>query len=146
MSEFESEHPWLKGKKITGIADRAIWDAETGVSIAETATKYKIYFNPSDSERIPGWMQVLYRMMFDEDGFPQMYIFKNCRNTIRTLPLLEFNKNKDGDLDTTGEDHAADEIRYFCQWRKCTPPKLKDQTEIDWTQDPLEQMVRGTRR
>ena len=145
IARFESEHPWLKGKKITGIADRAIWDAESGISIAETAAKHGVYFNPSDSERIPGWMQVQYRLMFDEDGFPQMYIFKNCRNTIRTLPILEFDKNKDGDLNTQGEDHAADEIRYFCMWRPCKPPVLKNMQNMDWTQDPLDQMVRGRR-
>ena len=146
VAKFENEHPWLAGKKITGIADRAIWDAESGVSIAETAAKHGIYFNPSDSSRIPGWMQVQYRLMFDEDGFPQMYIFTNCKNTIRTLPLLEFSKNKDGDLDTSGEDHAADEIRYMCMWRPCKPPVLKNTENMDWTQDPLEQMVRGRRR
>ena len=146
VEKFENEHPWLKGKKITGIADRAIWKAEYGESIAETAMKHRIYFNPSDSERIPGWMQVQYRLMFDEDGFPQMYIFKNCRNTIRTLPLLEFDKHKDGDVDTDGEDHAADEIRYMCMWRPCKPPVLKDENNIDWTQDPLDQMVRRGRR
>lgn len=146
IAKFEHEHPWLAGKKIVGIADPAIWDAESGISFAETAAKHGVFFNPGDNKRIPGWMQVQYRLMFDEDGFPQMYIFKNCVNTIRTLPLLEFDKNKDGDLDSSGEDHAADMIRYMCQWRPTRPPAMKEVQGVDWTMDPLDQMVRGKRR
>ena len=42
--EIETTHPWLKGKKIMGVADPAIWDASRGESIEETAMKYQLYF------------------------------------------------------------------------------------------------------
>lgn len=123
----ENEHRWLKGKHITGIADPAIWNAETGESIAETAAKHRVYFVKGDHERLPGWMQVHYRLAFDEKGYPQMYIFSNCRAFIRTIPTLQYDEHKVEDLDTTGEDHVADEVRYFLMSRpikprKATPP------------------------
>ncbi len=29
-----------------------------------------------------------YRMTFDQEGYPQMYVFKSCRAFIRTIPEL----------------------------------------------------------
>lgn len=121
IHKIETEHPWLKGKRIQGIADPAIWDAETGESIADVASKHQVFFTPGDNKRIPGWMQVHYRLAFDENGFPMMYIFENCKAFIRTVPLLQYDEHKVEDVDTDGEDHVADEVRYFCQSRPIKP-------------------------
>jgi hypothetical protein len=121
IHRIETEHRWLKGKKIQGIADPAIWDAETGESIAETAMKHQVYFTPADNSRLNGWMQVHYRLAMDENGFPMMYIFSNCKAFIRTVPLLQYDEHKPEDLDTDGEDHVADEVRYFCMSRPIKP-------------------------
>lgn len=106
IHRIETEHRWLKGKKIIGIADPAIWDAETGESIADVASKYRVYFQPGDHQRLPGWMQMHYRFAFDENGYPMMYIFSNCKAFIRTIPLLLYDEHKPEDLDTDGEDHC----------------------------------------
>ncbi len=121
IHRIESEHRWLKGKKIQGIADPAIWDAETGESLAERAAKHQVYFSPGDHKRIPGWMQVHYRFAFDDNGFPMMYVFSNCKAFIRTIPMLQYDEHKPEDLDTDGEDHVADEVRYFCMSRPIKP-------------------------
>lgn len=121
IHRIETEHRWLKGKHITGIADPAIWDAETGESIADVAARHQVYFTPGDHKRIPGWMQVHYRLAFDENGFPMMYVFRNCKAFIRTIPLLQYSEHKVEDLDTDGEDHVADEVRYFCMSRPIKP-------------------------
>jgi PBSX family phage terminase large subunit len=121
IARIEREHPWLKGKQITGVADKAIWKEDGGPSIAETAMKHGIYFIPSDSERIPGWDQVHYRLQFDDRGIPRIYFFTSCKDTIRTLPLLMHDKNIVEDVDSKMEDHAADEIRYMCMSRPIEP-------------------------
>ena len=126
VQRLEREHSWLKGRTIHGIADPAIWDAQYGVSIAETASKYGVYFDKGDHERLPGWMQVHYRFQFDEHGFPMMYIFSNCKAFIRTIPLLQYDKHRPEDLDTDGEDHVADETRYFLMSRPIKPRKIKE--------------------
>jgi hypothetical protein len=50
-----------------------------------------------------------------------MYIFSNCKAFIRTIPLLQYDEHKPEDLDTDGEDHCADEVRYFCMSRPIKP-------------------------
>ena len=117
IHRIETEHRWLKDKTIFGVADPSIWDASRGESVAESASKHKIYFTPGDNKRIAGWMQVHYRLAFDENGYPMMYIFNNCKAFIRTVPALQYDDHKVEDLDTEGEDHCADEVRYFCMSR-----------------------------
>lgn len=124
IREIESEHPWLRGKQIRGVADPAIWDADSGESVAETAAKRRVYFEPGDHKRLTGWMQVHYRLAFDREGKPRMYFFNSCKDAIRTLPLLEYDLHKAEDLDTDGEDHAADEIRYLCMARPVPAPEF----------------------
>lgn len=121
IARTEREHRWLKGKHIGGVADPAIWDAETGESIADCAARHGIYFSKGDHARIPGWMQLHYRLAFDDEGYAMMYIFKNCRAFIRTLPLLQFDEQRVEDLDSSGEDHVADETRYFLMSRPVKP-------------------------
>jgi hypothetical protein len=121
IHRIETEHRWLKGKNIQGVADPAIWDAESGESIAERAAKHQVFFNKGDNKRIPGWMQMHYRLAFDDNGYPMMYIFSNCKAFIRTIPLLQYDDHKVEDLDTDGEDHVADEARYFCMSRPIKP-------------------------
>lgn len=139
IREIEDQHPWLKGKNIRGVADPAIWEASSGVSIAETASKHGIYFDKGDHERITGWMQVHYRMAFDEEGIPQMYIFKNCKAFIRTIPLLMYDEHKVEDLDTDLEDHVADEVRYMCMARPIKPRAPEKKQPVG--EDPLNQRI-----
>ncbi len=117
ISRIEREHPWLRGRQISGVADPSIWDASRGVSIAETAAKAGVFFTPGDNRRIPGWMQCHYRLQFDGEGYPRMYVFDNCRAFIRTVPLMRFDSSRPEDLDTALEDHVCDEWRYLCMSR-----------------------------
>lgn len=119
--EIEQTHPLLKGRKITGVADPSIWEGSKGESVADTAMKHQIYFTPGDNERIPGWMQVHYRMAFDDNGYPMMYVFNTCKAFIRTMPLMTYSETIPEDLDTTLEDHVADEVRYMCMSRPIKP-------------------------
>ena len=136
--EFENEHPWLKGRKIVdSVADPAIWDTSRGESIAETAERYGIYFSPGDNARIPGWMQVHYRLQFDDNGYARMYIFEGCNAFIRTIPLMMYSQTKPEDLDTNMEDHVADEVRYLCMSRPIKPVVAR-KTELVYG-DPLNQ-------
>ena len=121
IAKLEREHPWLKGRHISGVADPSIWDASRGESVAESAAKHGVYFTPGDNARIQGWMQCHYRLYFDEDGESMFYVFENCKNFIRTIPALQYDDHKVEDLDTDGEDHIADEWRYFCMSRPIKP-------------------------
>lgn len=135
IARIEKEHPWLSGKTIRGVADPAIWDAETGESIADVAGRYGIFFQRGDHKRIPGWMQMHYRLAFDERGLPMMQVFSTCKGFIRTLPLLQYDDVKVEDLDTAGEDHIADETRYMCMARPIKP-RVKPQDD-GYYQNPM---------
>ena len=138
ISQFEREHPWLKGRKIIdSVADPAIWDKSRGVSIADTAADYGIYFSPGDNERIPGWMQVHYRFQFDDNGYPRMYVFNNCKAFIRTIPLMMYSETHPEDLDTKLEDHCPDEVRYMCMSQPVSPIIPPERKVI--ISDPLNQ-------
>ena len=134
IRRIETEHPWLKDKDIQGVADPAIWDASRGESVADTAARYGIYFTPGDNKRIAGWMQCHYRLQFDDEGYPRMYVFENCKAFIRTIPLLTFSRTNPEDLDTSQEDHIADEWRYFCMDRPVKPIVKKEEHILS---DPL---------
>ena len=115
IREFENSHPWFRNREFTdSIADPAIWDRSRGESIARTAENYGIYFTPGDHTRIPGWMQVHYRLQFDENGYARMYVFETCKDFIRTFPLMRYSASMPEDLDTHLEDHLPDEVRYLC--------------------------------
>ena len=126
IKRIENEHSWLAGKQIYGVADPAIWDVSRGISIAETAEKHGIYFEPGDNKRLPGWMQMHYRLAFDEEGIPMMYIFSNCRAFIRTIPLLTYDEHRPEDINTKQEDHVADECRYMAMANPMKPVFVKE--------------------
>jgi hypothetical protein len=54
-----------------------------------------------------------------------IYCFSTCRDSIRTIPVLQHDPNRAEDLDTNSEDHAADDWRYAAMSR----PWLRSQDE-----------------
>lgn len=114
IKEIEDSHRWLKGKTIQGVADPSIWDASRGDSVADVMEKTRIYFEPADNKRIPGKMQVHYRLAFDENGIPMIYFFDTCKAAIRTFPELIYDEHKPEDVDTDGEDHCLTGDTLVC--------------------------------
>lgn len=141
IARMEREHPWLAGKKIMGVADPSIWAGEeNGISRNDVAQKYRVYFDKGNNDRIPGWMQCHYRLAFDENGYPMMYVFKNCQAFIRTIPLLCYDEHAAEDLDSSMEDHVADEWRYFCMTDPIKP-RVHNAAPVPVI-DPLNQWAR----
>lgn len=145
IAEIEKSHKWLRGKRIDGVADPAIWDAEMGESIADIAEKFGVYFYKADNSRMNGWMQVHYRLRFDENGYPMMYFFSTCEAAIRTMPLMMYSETKIEDLDTTLEDHFPDSCRYFCMSRPLEAEELIPEKPRP-TSDPLDLVKEQNRR
>lgn len=124
IHRIETQHPLLRGRKIFGPADPSIWDGSHGISAAETAEKNGVYFSPGVNDRVPGWMQIRERLKFDQNGRAMFYIFDTCKDTIRTFPLMMFDKHKIEDLDSSLEDHALDETRYMHMYRPIAPRNI----------------------
>ena len=68
---------------------------------------------PSQKDRIAGWTLMHQHLAHVGGRQPKIRFFSNCKNAIKTIPSLIHDKHKVEDLDTNGEDHAADAIRYF---------------------------------
>lgn len=136
IAALEREHRWLRGKRITGVADPSIWDRSRGDAIVDFADRHGVYFEKGDNQRIAGWMQCHYRLAFDGAGLPMVYFFHTCRAAVRTLPLLQFSGADPEDLDTAEEDHFADSFRYFCMSRPIAPQRAAPKLVLQ--DDPLE--------
>ena len=92
----------------TGVVDRS-----GGQTIAETFARYGINFIPSSKRRVDGWNLMHQYLFWDENHPPKMIYFNTCYNSIRTIPNLIHDDIRGEDVDTRGEDHAADCDRYF---------------------------------
>jgi hypothetical protein len=92
-------------------ADPSIFKNEGGPTIAEEFSRFNVHFLKADNNRPAGWQQVRLRLE-EYEGAPLLQIFSTCKHLIRTLPALQHDPVKAEDLDTTGEDHAADALRY----------------------------------
>ncbi len=135
IKQLENEHPNLKGRKIRGIADPAISKAETGESIADMFAREGVFFDYGDNERLAGKMQFHYRLSFDESGIPMMYVFENCRHFIRTIPALVYDSVNVEDIDSSGEDHIYDCVRYVLMENLINP--RPGNTKSFENEDPL---------
>lgn len=133
------EDKYEKGHRLIGIADPSIFDESRGSDgcIAAILERQGIYFEGGDNERIAGKMQIHHRLAFDERGIPMMYIFKNCRDFLRTIPALTYDVNRVEDINTDGEDHIYDETRYMCMYKPITV-RAQAKTERARGFDPLE--------
>lgn len=122
------------GEKVEGgVLDPSAFAEDGGPSIAERMRREGVYFRPADNKRVPGagamggWDQMRARIGGNDDG-PMLFVFETCRDFIRTVPVLQHDSLRPEDLDTDGEDHAADDARYACMSRpyvRTTQPAKK---------------------
>lgn len=118
------------------VIDPAAFKEDGGPSHAERMSKISrirpdnsvqsVAFHRGDNSRIPGWDMVRARLK-GEGGVPMLYFFSTCVDSIRTIPGLQHDTVKPEDVDTDGEDHAADELRYACMAR----PWVRKSTEVE---------------
>lgn len=65
------------------------------------------------NNRIAGVARVHEKLQMRPDGTPRLYIADNCTNLIRTLPELVTDHMNPEDVDSDGEDHAFDALKYL---------------------------------
>ena len=125
IREIEEDDPNLRGKTIHRVGDPAIWGSDGTESIGALMERQRVYFEKGDHARIDGKMQVHHRLVFDEDERPMLYVFDTCKHFIRTVPNLVYDETDVEDVDTDGEDHAYDMLRYVCMKNPIAPRKKK---------------------
>jgi hypothetical protein len=117
-------------KLVYGVMDPSTFKEDGGPSIAERMNGALIKaglppFREADNSRVNravnkdrggpmgGWDAMRSRMIGNGDR-PMIYCFSACADSIRTIPVLQHDPSRAEDLDTTAEDHCADEWRYAC--------------------------------
>lgn len=135
IKRIEAEDPNLRGRTIHRVGDPAIWGSDGTESIGALMERERVYFERGDHARIDGKMQVHHRLAFDEDGWAMLYVFHTCKNFIRTVPNLVYDETDVEDIDTDGEDHIYDELRYVCMKNPIAPRVNKKQEPKPY--DPL---------
>lgn len=101
-----------------GVADSQIYDNENEICIADDMINEGITWekaNKSPGSRKVGLMLMI--QMFKNAAArykeaPGLYVWKNCTNFIRTIPVLPSLEGDPDDIDTNAEDHIYDETRY----------------------------------
>lgn len=89
----------------------------TGTSGSDEMKAVGLRVKGADNSRLKGWQVVRQFLQPYEDPNSKqvtasLKITSNCSNLIRTLPELVHDKTDVEDLDSKGEDHAADALRY----------------------------------
>lgn len=98
---------------------------DSGETIIETVRRgmKAEHFAPAtrqaDKDRKNGWARMRGWLMNapDDPPRPWLRVSPTCPYAIRTIPAQISDKTDPEDMDTTGEDHACDTIRYFCMSR-----------------------------
>lgn len=106
-----------------GLCDPSMAKHDGGPSIMEMMAAEGCMWIKADNARIPGWEQMHIRFSADT---PMLYFLDCCTHTIRSIPELQHDEDNPEDLNTEGEDHAADETRYAVHSR----PLIKGETII----------------
>ena len=114
-----------------GVLDPACFKEDGGPSLAERINRVLIKglrkpFHAADNSRVPkrgsmgGWDQLRSRLV-GQDGVAMIFCFDTCAASIRTIPALQHDMTRSEDVNTEGEDHAADDWRYACMSRPFAP-------------------------
>lgn len=101
-----------------GPADSSIFDETNGDSPAKIQERHKVRWEKADKSpgsRKRGWQLIRGRLLAgkaERMEEPGLFVFENCRQFIRTVPVLPRSDRDSDDIDTDAEDHVADEARY----------------------------------
>ena len=112
------------GQVKDGPADPSIYAVENGQSIALDMEKAGVKWTRGDNSpgsRKNGWERMRKYFAASLESRPEspgLYVFDTCVDFIRTVPVLPRHKVKLDDIDSSSEDHIADETRY----RLLAPP------------------------
>lgn len=132
----------LTPKYVAG--DPSMWIADgrnraRGQSRGETFTRAKMPMRKALNDRVAGWSRLarMLRVPCDSTGAPTgeppiLTIDETCAYLVRSIPQLRSDKTNAEDVDTNGDDHGGDMLRYGAASRPMphqrppTPPPPKD--------------------
>lgn len=120
----------------TSFADPSIWASKTTENlVTSTATIFQeagLFMTRADNNRLNGKRKVDRMLQMLPDGRPGLLVFSNCVNGRRTLPELVYDDVNVEDVDTEGEDHWYDALRYLLTVVRDATPAKKPAKQNPW--------------
>ena len=122
------------------LAPPDLWNRrnDTGRSVSDIFMEQGIPLTKVDNDRINGWQDVHEWLKprdsrdiitGDKTRIAGLRFFRNCKQVIRCLPMVQYDAHKPNDVATEPHEltHAPDAIRYFCSGRPYAgqPPVTK---------------------
>lgn len=133
------------------VADPAIWGdkshhksvkGESGAETIQNVFRSWCSVIKGDNERLTGWGRMRILFTPGPSGEPRMTYSPNCKNAVRTIPTLVHDETKVEDLDSDGEDHAADSSRYGVMSRPYAsdslPEPIPNYGSLEWFDKQLQ--------
>ena len=125
---------WIRNPQNTNRSDIV---APSNMSIADIIGRHGINIFKANNERVNGWNLCRQYLDHSEGVPPRIKIFSTCKEFIRTIPTLVHDDKRPEDLDTHGEDHHADQMRYFLHYVG-RPKKI---VQKPWLQRELDKLL-----
>lgn len=106
------------------VADTQMFGApgETGETMAHTFAREGLRLRPASKDRELGWQRVRAWLAPSPDTRPWLTFDPECRYLRRTLPALVSDEHNPEDVDSDGDDHGADALRYGLMSRPFPTP------------------------
>jgi hypothetical protein len=132
------------------ICDPAMWirnpqnsqnpfsSAPSSMSIADIMLFAGIPGIKANNDRINGWNNMREYLHWNETKSSKLKIFKNCKETIRVIPIQVHDEHRVEDINTRGEDHIPDALRYLLMHLGRPDNPLKPKTSIEKLIDRLD--------
>ena len=106
-----------KDKIYATLAPPDLWSRsqETGKSKAILFAEGGVHFTKSSNDRETGWLAIKELLKTDAEGHARLHVFRQCREIIRCLPMLQIDPQKPSDTLTEPHaiTHAPDALRGF---------------------------------
>lgn len=120
-------------KIVARYADPSMWTKKNQTGIAtSTADIYSAegcLLKQADNNRLSGKRKVDRLLRSLPDGRPGLVVLRSCKHFIRTFPTLVYSSTNPEDVDTEGEDHLYDALRYALTDLRETVKREKQEVE-----------------
>lgn len=98
-----------------------------------------------NNDRVLGWATMREFLRVPDEGSPFLVFTSNCENCIETIPSLVRSNRNPEDVNTEGDDHLADAIRYGLMFIDRPSIRPKQEQLKEW-QKSLNMKPRHSRR
>lgn len=139
---------WVADPACWAKKDSPISGADTIEATYKEQTKRALLLVQGVNARVAGWLvmrEYLKPIVREDEITAKFQVFSTCTEFIRTFPALVFDKINVEDVDSNGEDHAGDAVRYGIM-TKPAPAKTQEEIVDDFFKKKMRLKSQGPRQ